>query len=557
MTAPAAGERSRRLWPLGLGLGAALVAYHLLAIAAFGTARLGGLRYFLADDDVLISMRYARNLARGLGLVYNPGEHVEGFTNPLLTFLGTLAHLAGVAPRHLPLALDGINVAASVATLVLLWRFWGQGRDQARAGRIAAALYLLAGQHLFYAHAGYEVYLQGLLLAYGVSRFDRLGPGGALLVGLLPLAHATSLPSVLVLALAVLAFHPSPLRRRLALGVLALLPAVAYQAFRVRYYGDWVPNTFWLKVGAGKMAGGFVYARAWVRLVLPAALLAIPAVGALPHALRRPDGARAYLRDPASCRLLVAVVVLVAHLGEVVSVGGDYFPLSRFLFPCTVLLAALAGRGAVEIATWGRGRPAPGQRLAVRAALAATALAAIIWPVYNVRANHELIQGRADWNVHHLALGLALRDNTPPETSVALFALGYAGYFGDRPAIDMLGKADRHIARRPANPHRAIAHNKTDFDYVLARRPDLVELALRPAALVNAADLVQASATNPHGYQAELALNSVFERDFAAHPVTDGAGRPIRLYARADSPAAAHAAGWAVDEAYFATDTAP
>ena len=38
-------------------------------------------------DDAYISYRYARNLARGLGLVYNEGERIEGYTNFLWTVL--------------------------------------------------------------------------------------------------------------------------------------------------------------------------------------------------------------------------------------------------------------------------------------------------------------------------------------------------------------------------------------------------------------------------------------------------------------------------------------
>src|SRR5712671_3005496 len=49
-----------------------------------------GTRFFWIDDDEMISMRYARNLVEGHGLVWNPGEHVEGYTN----FLWTLAMAA-------------------------------------------------------------------------------------------------------------------------------------------------------------------------------------------------------------------------------------------------------------------------------------------------------------------------------------------------------------------------------------------------------------------------------------------------------------------------------
>jgi hypothetical protein len=40
-----------------------------------------GVRWFWLDDDQMISMRYARNLAEGNGLVWNLGERVEGYTN--------------------------------------------------------------------------------------------------------------------------------------------------------------------------------------------------------------------------------------------------------------------------------------------------------------------------------------------------------------------------------------------------------------------------------------------------------------------------------------------
>ena len=39
------------------------------------------------QDDAFISFRYARNLATGHGLVWNPGERVEGYTNFLWTLL--------------------------------------------------------------------------------------------------------------------------------------------------------------------------------------------------------------------------------------------------------------------------------------------------------------------------------------------------------------------------------------------------------------------------------------------------------------------------------------
>src|SRR5689334_16064657 len=43
-------------------------------------------RSYSLFDDAMISMRYAWNFSHGLGLVWNPGDFVQGYTN-LLTVL--------------------------------------------------------------------------------------------------------------------------------------------------------------------------------------------------------------------------------------------------------------------------------------------------------------------------------------------------------------------------------------------------------------------------------------------------------------------------------------
>jgi hypothetical protein len=50
-----------------------------------------GQRYFSLFDDAMVSMRYGWNLSHGLGLVWNPGENIEGYTNLLMTWFMALA----------------------------------------------------------------------------------------------------------------------------------------------------------------------------------------------------------------------------------------------------------------------------------------------------------------------------------------------------------------------------------------------------------------------------------------------------------------------------------
>ncbi|NCQ34688.1 hypothetical protein GW813_06350, partial [bacterium] len=70
-------------------------------------------------DDAFISFRYAEHLAAGRGLVFNPGEYVQGFTNPLLTLM-----LAALVKLGLPMegSAIGVGLAAFAGTLALLVR---------------------------------------------------------------------------------------------------------------------------------------------------------------------------------------------------------------------------------------------------------------------------------------------------------------------------------------------------------------------------------------------------------------------------------------------------
>src|SRR5512140_2281077 len=62
-------------------------------------------------DDAMISMRYARNLAHGYGLVWNPGEvPVEGYTNILWTLLFAFVHLFPIPEAKISLVIMFIGV---------------------------------------------------------------------------------------------------------------------------------------------------------------------------------------------------------------------------------------------------------------------------------------------------------------------------------------------------------------------------------------------------------------------------------------------------------------
>ncbi len=77
-------------------------------------AWLSSVAWFLCDD-AFISFRYVRNLVEGHGLVFNPGERVEGYSNFLWVLeLAGLWRVFGLRPEN---AAPWLSVACTVGTL--------------------------------------------------------------------------------------------------------------------------------------------------------------------------------------------------------------------------------------------------------------------------------------------------------------------------------------------------------------------------------------------------------------------------------------------------------
>ena len=90
----------------------ALLALCVLAAFAANVER----QAFLGDDS-FISFRYAKHLAEGQGLVWNPGDRVEGYTNFLWVLLMAAGLSVGIAPEGAPMALgvaSGLGLLAAI-----------------------------------------------------------------------------------------------------------------------------------------------------------------------------------------------------------------------------------------------------------------------------------------------------------------------------------------------------------------------------------------------------------------------------------------------------------
>src|SRR5690349_21804534 len=135
-----------------------------------------GTRWFTLFDDAMISLTYARNLADGHGLVWNPGgPAVEGYTNPLWTIIMAGLHHAGLSEALVPLAVSVVSAALVIGCVLLAAALARRlAPTSRRAPAFAAALVGLCYPLVYWSLRGMEVGLVTFLILAGVVLALRL-----------------------------------------------------------------------------------------------------------------------------------------------------------------------------------------------------------------------------------------------------------------------------------------------------------------------------------------------------------------------------------------------
>ncbi|MCH9668551.1 MAG: hypothetical protein K0U76_05845 [Actinomycetia bacterium] len=236
-------------------------------------------RRWIADDGLIV-LRTVRNLLAGNGPVFNAGERVEANTSTVWSYLIYFGGLIA-APARLEYVALVFAWALSVLGVALL--MLGAARLYAPSLVGRRALLLPAGALVYiavppardFATSGLE---NGLVLAYlgllwwmmvcwsqalrgpGTSRTSRTFDGALAVVAGLSVLVRPELALIGGLALIMMLVAASDWRRRALIIVAGGLLPVAYQIFRMGYYGLLFPGTALAKDASGsKWEQGFVY----------------------------------------------------------------------------------------------------------------------------------------------------------------------------------------------------------------------------------------------------------------------------------------------------------
>lgn len=397
-------------------------------------------------DDAYISFRYARNLLRGDGLVYNVGEPVEGYSNLLWVLI------------EAPLLGAGLDLVWVMPTLsaacgaVLIWRVFEVLLGPLDAGLPGAAggagIVALAAPVACWASSGLET------MAFALALF--LCIEGLVIRSRTPWFTVFPLVAVALLraegplwvlglgGLGVLGGRKPWMPLGVALGVVA-----ATFGWRWTTYGSWAPNTAVAKVGLS----GALLARGarYVGTALvdqPALALSLGGLGLLGRS-----------------RWQLGVVVAAGLLFPI-AVGGDFMPFFRMVVPVVAPLGLLGG---LLIARWSWAGPALGL-----AALLGTVSVFDIHPAPQALrdALHfripdtPYLSERGHWEneVAHVGvltrLGTELCAVTQPDDAVVGGAIGALGWACDRPILDRYGLVTPAVAAREVDTLIMPGHDK-------------------------------------------------------------------------------------------------
>jgi hypothetical protein len=455
---------------------------------------LDGVRHYWLDDDQMISMRYARNLAEGHGLVWNEGERVEGYTNFGWTLLMALVHLLPLPDHVMALPVRGLAFVATALSLylvALLVHAFAPSRH-----RLILPVVLLAvvtcTDVTFWAASGFETPVVTVLhLCVIVGALSGVWRPLHVLIplALIPLIRSDGLH--IWFGDAILLLWMSRDRPRLLRGLaLSLLPFVGHLVFRRAYYGEWLPNTYYLKVlGLDQpFVRGYRYVSSFVARYW---LILIMATGTAAAAIRFDR------------RVVCLVTSLLPPTAYSVLVGGDTFSPFRFFGHLMPELFVLAALGALRCAERGPGQLTWLASLAIFSTPLVDPIAKIAPPSPNGDA------------VEQIVVAVMLKKNADPKSSVAVIPAGIVPYFSRLKALDLLGKTDRHVARLVPRPGALIGHGKFDPAYSLGQHPDYY-VSCRPLA----ASRMKADVRDKDYVRAFLEAPE-FAREYRGNPIID------------------------------------
>ena len=422
-------------------------------------------------DDAWIHQTFARSLAWGWGLVFNPGEPIAGTTAPLWTALLIPGQLGWIEFRLWTYLL---GLLALIATAALGGRLTAELTGRRGPASLATLAVMLDWRLAWAALSGMETILFAALSLVAIT--EGLRPRGRpWLAGLAAgLAVLTRPEALALVALLVGLKVPSPMSKAQRPGArpwildyglgtfLVPVGALVCLALGLNWSlnGQPLPSTFYAKSdfygGIGSLAGAGRYLLGVLTTLFfsPLLVLVPGLVGAVWRGRVRARETNGRLLLALATWAILLPLIYLARLPVLYQHG-------RYLMPVIPAIVVIACWGGEWL--W---RRLPLRRLARVYLFAAAAFYTVLW------LNGAQVYS---WNVKYIQdeqvqVAHWLRDRTSPDALVATHDIGAIGYFAGRRVIDLAGLVTPSLAghlRDEAYLWEYLRANRADYLAVL------------------------------------------------------------------------------------------
>lgn len=422
-------------------------------------------------DDAYISFRYAKNLIDGHGLVFNPGEKVEGYTNFLWTIFIALAIKLNADPAVVTVA---TTLLLSFIIMFLTAKIAMYSISNSWSTMVMFLVSVSSPFLLYTARgSGMETALfTTLILVVTLTIIKEKWALAGFFTALTMLTRPDGVVLVCVIEIYIL-YNCFFVTRKYISFIKYNIPFttifIPYFIWRWSYYGYLLPNTFYVKVGGTQtqFLRGLEYL--WNfginHFILFSGLFGIIIVFL-------------NIKEKIDQNKLLVINITLMYSLYIIAVGGDWMPGFRFGIVLIPFLAISTIWGLSIIADRITGLKLP----SVITALALFCGLCFILPKDSVYDGKSLVWYENDIVNRYREIGRWINKNTSEYTTIAVSAAGVIPFYADRSTLDILGLNDVYIAHLPVNNLGSgkPGHEKFDPDYVMERKPDVIPWVTAP-----------------------------------------------------------------------------
>ncbi len=429
-------------------------------------------------DDPFITFRYADNLVAGKGLVYNPGERVEGFSNPTWVFLMAICSALGFSDGEMGLLWCAKILGILFGCLTLYFVYFRTEcfiGDNA-VGRLAALLLSINLYFGLWSVSGLETPLYMLLLTvYFILLLNPASTARSLLTTqIILILLILTRPESFLLLIAYI-FHVSryyagkhrapPSRSTFGIAWMPLtISVIGLELSRYLYYHDFLPNTYYAKTlgGFSQISDGARYFSLGFLGITFNPLFALLTLAAIVIWFR-------IYKKTSSLSIIIVYTFFIIYA------GGGWMPGFRFLAHITPILMIFLSYSLNFIYTKIKHRLLSFLYIIFISLLFMYSFTTqLIFLMNNYRIFSTGWTGISSESMvmpEYLEFGRKLSSILKPGETIALGEAGLIPYVSKAKVIDCFGLMDRHIGRLKGK-----MHNKTDIDYILDREPEYILL---------------------------------------------------------------------------------